>query len=71
MTTTSLRSEWFAWVAKTRAKMQRGKKERVLHRDAMRQASQSWPKQKQKIERANKRAAKKLQKQKIVKVETS
>ena len=63
--TSNLRSEWFSWVAKTRAKMQRGKKDRVLHRDAMRQASQSWPKQKLKIVRANKRKEKKIQKENL------
>ena len=62
-----MRKEWFEHVRKTRIKMQRGKKETVLHRDAMKVASESWPKVKAKIERANKRKSK--PKQKIVKVE--
>jgi len=55
----NLKTEWFQHVAKTRTKMQRGTKEKVLHRDAMKQASVSWPKQKSKLERAARRAAKK------------
>ena len=64
--TQNLRKSWFEHVAKTRVKMQRGRKDKVLHRDAMREASISWPKQKLKIERKNKREAKKQKK--IVKI---
>ena len=57
--TRSMRQHWFDHVRKTRAKMSKGKKEQVLHRDAMKQASVSWGDAKAKIERSNKRKAKK------------
>ena len=55
----SLRKEWFKWVAKTRKKMQRGNKETVAHRDAMKAASVGWAAEKAKILRRQKREAKK------------
>ena len=55
----SMRSHWFDHVRKTRAKMSKGQKEKVLHRDAMKQASVSWADVKAKIQRSNKRKAKK------------
>ena len=55
----SMRQHWFDHVRKTRAKMSKGKKETVLHRDAMKQASVSWADAKAKIERSTKRKAKK------------
>ena len=45
----TMRHEWFAWVAKTRKKMSKGQEKQVAHREAMRQASESWPKQKEKL----------------------
>ena len=49
------RTEWFAWVAKTRKKMKG-----ATHKEAMSAASVTWPKQKAKLERKAKREAKKL-----------
>ena len=45
----TMRKQWFEYVRKTRKKMARGKKEPVSHRDAMREASQSWAAEKVKI----------------------
>ena len=59
---TTLRSDWFAWVNKTRKKMSRGSKELVPHRAAMKAASITWPKEKEKILRKRKREAKKQEK---------
>ena len=58
----SLRKEWFNWVAKTRKKMQRGKKEPVSHRDAMKAAALTWTKEKLKILNRRKREERKIQK---------
>lgn len=55
----SMRQHWFEHVRKTRVRMSKKKKEPVSHRDAMKAASVSWAKEKAKIERAQKRAAKK------------
>ena len=60
----TMRQEWFEHVRKTRAKMSRGKKEPVSHRLAMQHASTTWGDAKVKIERRNKREAKKLSKEK-------
>ena len=58
----NMRVEWFTWVAKTRKKMQRGRKERVTHRMAMKSAALTWPKEKtrilNKIKREERKAAK-------------
>ena len=54
----SMRVHWFDHVAKTRKKMSRGKKENVSHRDAMREASQTWPTVKKKITRKLKKSQK-------------
>ena len=56
--TKSMRVHWFDHVAKTRKRMSRGKKDPVSHRDAMREASQSWPTVKKKITRKLKRTQK-------------
>ena len=45
----SMRKLWFQWVAKTRKKMQRGTKEPVTHRKAMKSAALTWPTEKLKI----------------------
>ena len=45
----NMRVEWFLWVSKTRKKMQRGRKEPVSHRMAMKSAALTWPKEKTKI----------------------
>ena len=59
---TSLRQEWFLYVAKTRKRMSRKSKEPVSHRDAMKEASTTWPNEKKKLLRKIKRE----QKQKAV-----
>jgi hypothetical protein len=54
------RKEWFNWVAKERKRMQRKSKGKtVTHREAMAQASVSWPKAKAKLTRKEARLAKK------------
>ena len=63
---TSLRKEWFLYVSKTRKKMSRGCKEQVSHREAMKKASESWPKEKEKLIRRIKRE----KKQKVAKSRT-
>ena len=55
-----MRKSWFEHVAKTRKKLTRTKKEPVSHRAAMAAASQTWPKEKLKIEKRLKREAKKI-----------
>lgn len=64
---TSLRKEWFLYVSKTRKKMSRGCKEPVSHRDAMKKASETWPKEKAKLLRRINRE----KKQKNAKVRTA
>ena len=62
----NMRVEWFTWVSKTRKKMQRGRKERVTHRMAMKSAALTWPKEKTKIlnriKREERRAVREAQK---------
>lgn len=54
------RKEWFNWVAKERKRMQRKVKGKtVTHREAMAQASVTWPKEKAKLTRRAARLAKK------------
>ena len=55
----SLRKQWFVWVAKTRKKMQRGTKETVTHRSAMKAAALTWGKEKLKILNRRKREERK------------
>ena len=45
----NMRVEWFLWVSKTRKKMQRSEKKPVSHRQAMKSAALTWPKEKTKI----------------------
>ena len=54
----TMRHEWFTHVAKTRKKMSRGLDKPVAHREAMREASASWPAKKQKLLKKAKRAEK-------------
>ena len=54
------RKEWVNWVAKERKRMQRkAKGKTVTHREAMAQASVTWPKEKAKLTRRAARLAKK------------
>ena len=59
---TTLRTDWFAHVNKTRKKMSRGSKEPISHRAAMKAASITWPKEKEKLLRKRRREAKKQEK---------
>ena len=57
-----MRKEWFAFVRKTRGKLQRKNKGKtVTHQTAMAEASKLWPKEKEKILRRLKREEKKRQ----------
>ena len=62
MTTSSMRKLWFDHVAKTRRKMQRTNKG-ATHRDAMKEASVTWPKEKVKIQNKQKREQRRLDKE--------
>lgn len=57
-----MRTAWFEHVRKTRKRLSKGKKDQVSHRVAMQHASSTWPKEKEKALRAQKRASKKLEK---------
>ena len=57
-----MRKEWFAYVKKIRAQQTRKNKAPCSHREAMRIASTTWEKQKQKILRKRKREAAKTKK---------
>ena len=59
---TTLRSDWFSHVEKTRKRLSKGKKEKIEHRVAMKAASITWPKEKEKLLKRRRREAKKLQK---------
>ncbi len=54
----SLRKDWFEHVRKTRKKLSKGKKTQVEHREAMKTASVSWPKEKERILKKRKREEK-------------
>ena len=57
-----MRKNWFAFVAQTRKRVARKEKREVTHREAMKIASELWPKEKLKIanriKRANRKKAK-------------
>ena len=55
----TMRNSWFDHVAKTRKKMSKGLEKPVAHREAMRKASESWPSEKIKLIKKQKRAARK------------
>ena len=57
-----MRKLWFDHVAKTRRKMQRTNKG-ATHRDAMKEASVTWPKEKVKIQNKQKREQRRLTKE--------
>ena len=54
----TMRHAWFTHVAKTRKKMSKGLDKPVAHREAMREASASWPSKKAKLLKKAKRAEK-------------
>ena len=45
----AMRKNWFDFVKKTRVKMARRTKEKVSHRDAMKEASTNWAAEKAKL----------------------
>ena len=57
-----MRKLWFEHVSKTRRRLQRKQKD-ATHRQAMKEASISWPKEKIKIQNRIKREARKLAKE--------
>ena len=61
----TMRSHWFAHVAKTRKKLSKGQKKLVSHRESMRVASTTWPDMKIKGQKKLKRAEKKAQRESI------
>ncbi len=60
----TMRNAWFEHVAKTRKRLQRGNKEKVTHREAMRIASTNWAPQKEKLQKKLLRAKKKAERAK-------
>jgi hypothetical protein len=64
---TTMRSDWFQHVEKTRKKLSRGCKEKIPHRTAMKAASITWPKVKDKLLKRRKRDAKKLKQKDVPK----
>jgi len=54
-----MRKAWMDWVAKTRKKGNRGKDKSMSHREALKAAAVTWPKEKAKILRRQKRTCKK------------
>ena len=62
----TMRHHWFGHVAKTRKTLTKARKEPVSHREAMREASQTWGPIKERLQkklaRAKKREAAKLKK---------
>ena len=45
----NMRKKWFEFVATVRRRLSRKTKEKVTHRDAMKEAALLWPKEKTKI----------------------
>ena len=62
-----MRKMWFEHVSKTRRKMQRTNKG-ATHRDAMKEASVTWPKEKVKIQNKHKRESRRLEKENKINV---
>ena len=62
----NFRKEWFNHVAVVRKRLARKSKKGCTHKDAMAQASISWPKEKAKLQRKAAREAKKVAKAKTV-----
>ena len=54
-----MRKAWMDWVAKTRKKGNRGKGNNMTHCEALKAAAVTWPKEKLKIIRRQKRICKK------------
>ena len=67
----SMRKEWFNWVAKTRKKMQRGVKEKVTHRAAMKSAALMAERKTKILNRRKREERKRLKESKVVKAAPS
>ena len=63
MTETNMRKNWFAFVATIRKRMSRKEKRQVTHREAMKEASTLWPKEKAKLLNRIKKEEKRVSKQ--------
>ena len=59
---TSMRTQWFNHVRKTRKALVASRKTAVSHQEAMREASTTWPNKKIKLQKKFKRLKKKLEK---------
>ena len=59
-----MRKLWFEYVNKTRRRLQR-KDKSATHRQAMKEASITWPKEKARLQNRIKREARKLEKERI------
>ena len=59
----TMRTEWFAFVRKTRATLSKTRKAPVTHREAMQAASAGWAAEKVKLEKRKKREARKKAKE--------
>ena len=55
----NMRKKWFEFVATVRRRLSRKRKEKVTHRDAMKEAALLWPKEKTKILNKQKREERK------------
>ena len=55
----TMRKAWMDWVAKTRKKGNRGKANTMTHKEALKAAAITWPKEKAKIVRRRKRECRK------------
>ena len=65
--TTSMRKEWFNFVAVTRKRLARKTKKDVSHREAMKKAALDWPKEKIKILNRRRRAERRKAKEQAAK----
>ena len=61
----NFRKEWFNHVAAVRKRLARKSKKGCTHKEAMAQASISWPKEKAKLQRKAAREAKKMAKKTV------
>ena len=59
MDSSDSRKNWFQFVKTTRARLERKRKTKISHRDAMKEASALWPAEKIKLAKRAKRAARK------------
>jgi hypothetical protein len=58
----TMRNYWFEHVRKTRKKLSKGKDKPATHREAMTQASATWPENREKLKKKLEREQKRLDK---------